>query len=109
MAGGDHLTMVAGGDGYSSTAAYAATLGATEASTAASCYVRASAREKMVTIGGTGGCKIRVPTSAEYTTHAQTLTSNGYMNFERVSNTQLRVHVRGDDGVVRHADLTLVP
>jgi hypothetical protein len=51
-------------------------------------------------LSGTGGLVFTPPTSA-------TLTDNNTVTFVRVSNTQLRIDMRGTDGVTRSNTLTL--
>lgn len=40
-------------------------------------------------------------------TSTSNLTVNSTLSFELISNTNLRIQVRGTDGVIRSADLTL--
>lgn len=95
-----------GPNSYGSSSSNALTIAATALTGALSCNLRCDAVKGEVTLGGKG-TKIRVPSTADISTYGIALTSNQYMQFELVSNTQLKINLRGTDGVIRSTTLTL--
>jgi hypothetical protein len=116
---GANRLVVGGGSGASGTTIYtgtgdAGTLAFADGTTGADPYrgfVQYLHSNDSMLLGTSGSTKVTLDSSGNLIQSspatAPTLTTNGTMVFNLTSNTNLRVSVRGSDGVTRTANLTL--